>query len=164
MIEKIRIFFRDIQIGIKNLIIWGPVIWKDRQWDYWFIYEIFHKKLSLMEHHIRNYGYHVRAEQDADNIKTCVLLLKRLKDDEYHENAFKQHYEKWGEPKFEWRESDRPDLSELHISHDNVKTEEDKKRERKDFKIACEREDHLKQQDLDLLFNLMRKHIQTWWD
>lgn len=164
MIEKIRIFFRDIRTGIKNLIIWFPVIWKDKNWDHWFIYEILHKKLSLMEHFIRNYGHHVRAEQDADNIKKCVLLLKRLKDDEYHENAFKQHREKWGEPEFEWKESDRPNSSQLHIKHDSVKTEKDKIREQKDFKTACEREDFLKQQDLDLLFTLMGKHIQTWWD
>jgi hypothetical protein len=117
-----------------------------------------------MEHFIRNYGYHVRAEQDADNIKTCVLLLKRLKDDDYHENAFKQHREKWGEINFDWLKSDRKDLSKLNISHDNIKTEKDKIQERKDFKAACEREDFLKQQDLDLLFTLMGKHIQTWWD
>ena len=164
MTNRIRYFYRDIKTSIKNLIIWFPIIWKDRQWDHWFIYEILYKKLSLMEHFIRNHGYHVRAEQDADNIKTCALLLKRLKDDEYHENAFKQHYKKWGEPDFDWRESDRRDLSKLHIKYDKVKTEEDKIQERKDFKIACEREELLKQQDLDLLFTLMGKHIQTWWD
>jgi len=164
MIEKIRTFFRDIKIGIKNLITWFPVIWKDRQWDHWFIYEILHKKLSLTEYHIRNYGHHVRAEQDADNIKKCVLLLKRLKDDEYSENAFKQHREKWGEPKFIWKESDRPDCHKLLIEHDTIKTEEDKIQERKDFKNAYDHEDYLKQQDLDLLFKIIRKHIQTWWD
>lgn len=157
-------FLRNIKTGIKNLITWLPIIWNDRQYDYWFIYDILHKKLSLMEHFIRNYGYHVRAEQDADNIKTCVLLLKRLKDDDYHENAFKQHREKWGEINFDWLKSDRKDLSKLNISHDNIKTEKDKIQERKDFKAACEREDFLKQQDLDLLFTLMGKHIQTWWD
>ncbi len=164
MIEKIRIFFRDIQIGIKNLIVWFPVIWKDRQWDFWFIYEILHKKLSLMEHFIRNHGHHVRAEQDADNIKKCVLLLKRLKDDDYSESAFKQHRDKWGEPEFNWVDCDRPDCHKLLIEYDNIKTEEDKNKERKDFKNAYEHEEYLKHQDLDLLFKLMRKHIQTWWD
>ncbi len=164
MTTRVRVFFRDIKTGIKNLIIWLPIIWSDRQWDFWFIYEILHKKLSLMEHFIRKYGYHVRSEQDADNIKKCVLLLKRLKDDDYHENAFKQHKEKWGELKFNFRKSDKANLSKLHIVQDNVETEKDKIQERKDFKAACEREDFLKQQDLDLLFNLMNKHIRTWWD
>ena len=32
------------------------------------------------------------------------------------------------------------------------------------FKTAIDHEDYLKKQDIDLLFNLMKKHIQTWWD
>ena len=68
-VSKIRYFFRDIKVGIKNLIIWFPVIWKDRWWDHYFLYVMLHKKLSLMEHNLRNYGCHVRAEEDAKKIK-----------------------------------------------------------------------------------------------
>ena len=38
------------------------------------------------------------------------------------------------------------------------------KLERKQFKTAAEMENHLRQQDIDMLFDLMKKHIQTWWD
>jgi len=34
--------------GIKNLIAWFPVIWKDRQWDYMYLLRIINKKLELM--------------------------------------------------------------------------------------------------------------------
>ena len=55
-------------------------------------------------------------------------------------------------------------MSELHIDRPNVKTEEDKEQERKEFRRASEHEAKLREQDLDMLFKNMRKYIQTWWD
>jgi hypothetical protein len=85
--------------------------------------------------------------------------------DEYHENAFKRHDEKWGSAEFNWKDlEDNSNRSELIITHPNVKTEKDKIKEIKDFKLSSKKEQHLREQDLDLLFTLLRKHIQTWWD
>ena len=165
-IQNVLDFFRyDITAGVKNLIRWFPVIWKDRNWDYNFIYMILKYKLHLMEKNIRNYGHHVRAEQDADKIKICVNLLDRLIKDEYHDNAFKSHYKKWGDAKMSFHDlKDEPGLCQLKIDYPNVKTEEDKKEQSKGFRICSVLEQNLKEQDLDLLFKLMRKHIQGWWD
>ena len=163
-LKDVRYFFRDLKQGIKNLIIWFPVIWKDRWWDHWFFYVLLHKKLSLMEENIRKYGIHVNAEQDADKIKICVNILKRLIDDKYHEIAHSNHKKKWGESKMNFIDTDDPELSELKITYDSVKTDKDKEQQRKDFRRACEKEQELREQDLDMLFTLLRKHIQTWWD
>lgn len=165
MFKKISYFWRDIQVGIKNLILWFTTIWNDRWWDHSFIYTMLHKKLSLMEYSIRKHGHHTNADKDADKIKKCVLLLDRLMKDDYHEIAFKRHYEKWGEPQMNWKDTkEGSDLVQLCIIHEGVKTEEDKKQERKQFKTAAEMENHLRQQDIDMLFDQMKKHIQTWWD
>ena len=77
-LEDIIHGFRNIKNGFKNLWIWFPIIWKDQNWDFIFIYIIFHKKLLLMEKFIRKYGIHTNNIKDANSIKTCVLLLKRL--------------------------------------------------------------------------------------
>lgn len=158
-------FFRyDIPRGVKNLITWFPVVWKDRNWDQYYIYVVLHKKLSLMEKGLRN-GYNVNADEEADKVKKCVLILDRLIKDEYHEHAFKRHDEIWGPPelKFQDIEGDSEHKT-LNIEHKNVKTKKDEELERKDFKRACEHENELKKQDLDILFRTMRKHIQGWWD
>jgi len=164
MIENIRDFFRNIKYGIENLIIWFPVIWKDRNWDQVYIYEIFKYKLEQTEKLLRKYGHHVNADHDADNIKICVTLLDRLIKDIYYDQAFNKYHEKWGESKFDFINADQPNMKKLQITHENVNTEEDMKAERKDFKQCCDHEDYLRKQDLDLLFKMMRKHIQTWWD
>ena len=155
---------RNTKYGIRNLVTWFPIIWKDRWWDHYFIYPIIHKKLSMMEKHIREDGHHLFRERDADQIKVCVLLLKRIMDDEYMENAYKKHDEKWGDSEMTFVPTENPEFSEMKIDYENVVTDKDIKEERKDFKLAIEQEDMLKKQDTDLLFKLMARHIRSWWD
>jgi hypothetical protein len=158
-------FFRyDIPYGIKNLIRWFPVIWQDRNWDQYYIYVILHKKLTLMEKGLRN-GCHLYADKTADQVKICVLLLDRLIKDEYHENAFKRHEEKWGEAEFNFEDlEEKPDQCRLLITRLNVKTKKDEEQERKDFMRTSKHSDQMKNQDVEMLFKIMNKHIQGWWD
>jgi hypothetical protein len=165
MFYKIKEWPRQIRQGIKNLIIWFPVIWLDRNWDNLYIYQILRHKLHLTEQLIRNHGHHFYHIEDANKIKICVTLLDRLIEDEYHENVFKNHYKKWGEPEMNFRDStEYPDMHILDIKYPLVKTEKDKEVERKQFRLKSKMEEAMREQDLDLLFKLMRKHIQTWWD
>jgi len=164
-IDKLESWFYTVKYGIENLINWFPVIWQDRNWDYYFIYIILQKKLKLMEHQIRHFGHHTRAKEDANNIRICVNLLDRLIKDEYYENVLKRHDEKWGDPDFRFEEcEDNPNLYTLHIDRENVKSEEDKEKEIKEFRKLYEYETKLREQDLDMLFSYMRKYIQSWWN
>lgn len=163
-IRDIRYFFKDCKTGIKNLIIWLPVIWKDRWWDPWFFYVVLHKKLSLMEKNIRQYGNHVGSEKDADKIKRCIYILNRLIKDEYHEIASKNYYKKWGESEFEFIDTDDPEYSELKITYPFVKTEADEKRQKYELTQLVKKEEDLINQDLEILFELLRKNIRSWWD
>lgn len=164
-IKKVCDWFKyDLPQGFINLKIWFPIIWKDRNWDYSFIYILLRHKLHLTEHLIRNHGHHLYKDKDADNIKLCVNLLDRLIEDDYHKHAFKAHDKKWGEADFQWKDTKDAEFVEMLIKHENVKTPKDKEKEKEDFKRAINHEDHLKKQDLDMLFNTMRKHIQGWWD
>jgi hypothetical protein len=165
-IQKVVDFFKhDIPYGTKNLIRWFPVIWKDRNWDHIFIYKIFRHKLYLQQKHIRTHDNHLSAKSDADKIMICVHLLDRLINDEYHEMAMKHHDAKWGDGKMEFTEyADDPNLHKLNIVYDNVHTEEDEAKEEKDFKRAMEHEKYLRDQDKNMLFDMMKKYIEGWWD
>ena len=158
MFQKIKDFPRNVIYGIENLIKWAPVIWDDRQWDNQFIYKVFRHKLHLTEQCIRKHGHHVRNIEDADKIKTCVLLIDRLIEDDYLEKVSKRYYEKWGRPDFNIKDGF------LDIKYPNVKTKKDKEQESKDYKRLINKEQEMKKQDLDLLFKTMNKHIQSWWD
>jgi hypothetical protein len=164
-LRDIKNFFRyGIPCGVRNLIRWFPVIWNDRNWDQYYIYIILRKKLKLTEKTLRN-GHHLYADRTADQIKVCIFLLNRLIKDEYHMNAFKRHNEKWGETEFEFEKiKDRPGYSSLKITHPNVKTEKDKKLQKKDFKRASDHVEYLTNQDVEMLFRNMNKYIRGWWD
>lgn len=164
--RRIRDYIKyDIPYGIKNLIKWFPVVWKDRDWDHYFIYVTLRQKLHFTEQHIRNHDFHTRAKQDADNIKTCVLLLDRLIADKYYDMAYKKIEEKWGDLEMSTSPyKDDPALYEVNITRPGIKTEEDEKQEKKEFKNAYEHEQYLRSQDKELLFKLINKHIEGWWD
>ena len=159
MFQKIKDFPRNFVYGIENLIKWAPVIWTDRNWDNYFIYKVLRHKLHLTEQNIRYNGHHVRNIEDANKIKTCVLLLDRLIEDDYHEKVSKKYHEKWGRPELNFN-----DDRSVAITHANVKTEKDREQERKDFKRTMDKEEEMIKQDLELLFKTMRKHIRSWWD
>jgi len=157
-------WIRDIKHGFRNLYAWLPLIWKDRDWDHGFLFEMLQFKLSRMEKCLRN-GIHLHADETADKVKLCVLLLDRINKDEYHEMVFKHHDKKWGETDLTFTKcKDNPEMSELHISRENVNSEEDKEQERKEYRAIMKRPDELMQQDIDMLFETMRKHIRGWWD
>lgn len=163
--EKIKELLYNFKNGIKNLIKWFPVIWKDRNWDNHYIYMILRHKLHLTEQFIRYKGISLNAEHDANKIKVCINLLDRLIKDEYHIMAYKDIDKKWGELKMSYTVcKNNSDLHQLHLTRPNVKTEKDKIQEKKDFHASYKHEQYSKRNDLKYLFKLMSKHIESWWD
>lgn len=150
----VRSFFRSI----KNIIRWFPVIWKDRDWDHMFLYKILRLKLSNMENYHRKYGHFIGSEKTADKMKICINLLDRLIKDEYNDMVFKKHDEKWGHAEMSNY------LSRLMITRSNINSEKDEEKERKEFLRLCKKECSMRIQDVEYLFKIMSKHIQTWWD
>lgn len=69
--------------GVKNLIYWFPVIWKDRDWDQYFIYEVMKHKLKAQANYIGTKDRHTRAQQDARNMRICVKLISICQDETY---------------------------------------------------------------------------------
>ena len=67
----------------KNLFRWLPVIWRDEQWDYHFIFEILKYKLTIMSEYIRKNGHHTSAEYDADRMMLAVRLIDKVQNEEY---------------------------------------------------------------------------------
>jgi hypothetical protein len=153
----------NIPRGIKNIFIWLPVVWKDRQWDFYYLFIMLHKKLSLMEPTIRN-GHHVAGDRQANDIKTCRLLVKRIIDDNYHENAFMHHERKWGELELDWLPTDDSKYCQLKIERTNAKTEKEKEEERKASNRLYKHMEQMKDQDVKLLFKIMSKKGLSWWD
>jgi hypothetical protein len=69
----------DIIQGIKNLIYWFPVIWRDRDWDTTYIWNILSYKLKKQAINTGKYG----LKYDSDKMLTCAKLIDKINNDEY---------------------------------------------------------------------------------
>lgn len=142
--------------SIKTTVVWLPIIWRDRDWDYSFLFSLLQFKLKRMEKLFRERGCHVSATKDARRMRICCLLLGRLIDDRYMEMAFRAHGKKWGKLEVCWEEPIEMWRSEI--------TPETEAQERDESRRCYKHEDYLRRQDLEYLLHLFRKYIFSWWD
>jgi len=154
----------SLKLGIENLFKWFLVIWRDRDWDHIFLFEILRFKISNMERNFRKYGHHEGSEKDADNMSKCVEVLHRLIEEDYSEEAFGEHDKKWGEASFKLTDSDKKGFKQLLVERPNIKTKEDEEQERKEYRYCLKEEERLIKQDIDYLFDMLKKHVRGWWD
>ena len=68
---------------IKNIVRWIPVLWKDRDWDYWHTLEILKTKLKFQSEYFRKYGYHESSERDAEKMELCIRLIDKVQNEYY---------------------------------------------------------------------------------
>jgi len=73
--------------------------------------------------------------------------------------VFKEFDEKWGKANFSIN-----DDGSLNISYENEKTTEDKIERINELMKTFKKEDYLKEQDVNYLFDLMKKKILEWSD
>mgnify|MGYP000863678055 CR=1 FL=1 len=71
--------FHTIKNGTKNLIKWFPLIWKDRDFDQGYLYELMYFKMGNMQKFFESSNtWSVDAKEYAKQIKECRRLLNRI--------------------------------------------------------------------------------------
>ena len=154
----------NIKYGIPNFWRWRKIIWNDRDWDQHFLYEVMEFKLRNMADLHRNYGHGVYAERYAKQMETCAALLKRIKEDEYHDNAFIHHDRKYGELEMWGTPTDNPELTLCNFNRKKICNTNDYEQEEKDSRRLYKHVERMTKQDIEYCFKLMAKHIRGWWD
>ena len=76
-------WYRNLKQGIKNLWYWLPIIWKDRNWDDHYIFEVLKHKLKAQAKYIGDRDFHTRAQLDAKRMRLCVKLIQKVQDEDY---------------------------------------------------------------------------------
>jgi hypothetical protein len=78
-----RYYHKYFKQGVKNLWYWLPIIWKDRNWDSHYIFEILKHKLKAQADYIGRRDFHTRAQQDARRMRLCVKLIGKVQEEDY---------------------------------------------------------------------------------
>lgn len=149
---------RKLPRKVVKLLKWFPIIWKDEDWDYHFIYEILKHKLRFTRECISKYGYHANKETVCKHIRMAEILIERIQKDEYTEAADKEHLLKWGPLEF------RSVWGGTILGRAKVYSEEERKRENEESLRITKHGMYMRKQDETLLFELLRKRINTFWD
>ena len=179
-----RYYHKYLKYGVKNLIHWFPIIWKDRNWDSHYIFEIMKHKLSTQADYIGGRDIHTRAQLDAKRMRLCVKLMKLVQDEfysseylDYHKTKCwfevvpgKEGYHSWEskllEDNFDSYFKKYPLIYKRVLNgegifslgdHDNVSTT---KRQRIAMNIGYINHDRARK----LLFKIMESEIEKWWD
>ena len=78
-----RYYHKYFKQGVKNLWYWFPIIWKDRDWDGHYIFEILQHKLEAQANYIGRRDLHTRAQLDAKRMRLCISLIKKVQEEDY---------------------------------------------------------------------------------
>ena len=176
-----RYYHKDFARGVKNLWKWFPTIWRDRDWDDHFIFELIRVKLQNQANYIGNRDIHVSAKRDAEIMKTVAKLIKLQQDDfygmeymDYHNSEinfvptdetkkwftmeetkisenFNEYFKKYP------RQYKRVLMGEINRFNRPI---EDKDKKIIAMEIAHENHERCK----NLIFKMMNNHIERWWD
>ena len=187
---KARYYHRDFIKGIKNLTRWFPVIWKDCDWDHHFIYAILIQKLTFQAKYIRKHGLHVDHIRDAERMELCVRLMKVVSEQhyqmlysDYYESEFhfdpidKDELDKLeGEFKEDlkgscvlrieetWEDYDAFFKKYPHAYREVTKTDKYIFENNTKRKIAMNMGYYLHKKANRILFKLLERHLESWWD
>jgi hypothetical protein len=177
-----RYYHKYFREGVKNLWYWFPIIWKDRNWDGHYIFEILQHKLEAQANYIGRRDFHTRAQQDARRMRLCISLIKKIQEDDYQIEYMDYHKDRiWFTPVEDNSGNSLYNSEEVWEKYDeyfakyplvykkvlkgegvftlNGRNESDMKR------VIAQNIAHLNHDRArKLLFKIMEENIEGWWD
>ena len=78
--------------GITNITKWAPLIYKDKNWDHHYIYNILEFKLLQQRKCLVNANRFTGIEQVNRDITICLNLIDKVKED-YYDCEYLEYYE-----------------------------------------------------------------------
>ena len=178
---------KEFRSSVNKLIRWFPIIWKDRDWDDHYIWEIMKNKLRWQAKYIGDRDFHTRAALDAKRIRLCANLMDKVQDGFYSGEYMDYHESKWNfldiPDKPGYKELDMQTTSEnfddyfkkyplvykkvladkklqiFGIEARDGETEVDAKQ-----RIAMNIGRYNHERARKLLFRIMEENIEGWWD
>lgn len=140
--------------GFKNLIIYLPVIWKDRDFDYYFTLELLHFKLKKQWKFFEENGY---IDYGVQKLRVCINLLEKVKEDYYFEEAYNLTVKGCKRKILEYLHENRNNLKKMGISYDEntpIGTL---------YYITMMLHEYKQKKAERLFFELFRRYYKTWW-
>ena len=164
-----KYFIKNIFIGIKNLWIWFPVIWRYRNFDNGYLIDLNIKKLEMMHKWFSNSkNNHIldsHRKYIEQRIATAVKLMKLVQDKYYSSEYILQIEKLYGKNRFVFKPyGNHKDSYKMVMEFDKKYTDEELekiyKHEKELFLKSYEKHKKAKR----ILWKFIEHNIDWWWD
>jgi hypothetical protein len=166
---------RNFIHGVKNLIKWFPIIWKDRNWDDSFFWTIVKFKITKMSKSHGAYMPYVGNKRNVEIMNLIVRLIDKFQDETYLHEYFDYVDEKIWFEKVEGAgyynmksEILKDDLDEYFQKYPLLKKQAEQHRfykqnpYRATLAISMGFIQH--ERAKRLIFELLNRHVDKWWE
>lgn len=174
----VRYFFLDLSRRIKNLWRWFPIIWYDKDYDDHFIFEVLKFKIKNTADYTEQRQWFVGYEHEVARMRLCVKLIECVQEEWYGMEYFDHYKTKFNFVPTEDKDKNGDPYYTIHseIIEDNLDSYFKKypltyKRviaklgsnsDRSQIALYIGKENH--ERAKRLLFNILNKHIENWWE
>ena len=175
--------YYEIRAGIRSLRYWLPIIWKDRDWDYWHIYNILKNKTEQTAGCMHRNNRFVGTNRSVEKMLLCARLIELIQDEVYRMEYFDYHesdmrFEELPEGHSAYKHGDGQKLYEMRVDEIWESYNEYFAKYPRQYKIALkecgadasktkiaiaigtQNHDRCK----NLMYRLLQENIEQWWD
>lgn len=105
MIERLSNWWHSLRYSVRNLWWFLPVVWRWRDWDYEFTYELFMVGVHRMANGIERRKAHVGVEDDVADMRRVLdlwVLYMDVADGDEAEECWQEMHELLAERAGHW--------------------------------------------------------------
>ena len=183
MFTRIHDAYYEFKAGLRSLKYWLPIIWKDRAWDYWHIYNILKFKIERNAFYMHRNNRFVDTSRSVEKMLLCSRLIELIQDEVYQTEYFDYHesthrFEELPKEHDAYEHVTSDKLYELHIDEISESYDEYFAKYPRQYKIAVSKleEGSTKQRIAmqigkqnhqrckNLMYRLVQENIERWWD
>lgn len=159
--------------GIKNIWRWFWVIWKDRDWDHHYFWEVMKKKITHFRNRTERLDY-VGSKREVEIMDTVLRLIDKVQNDTYRDEYYdyydtKMRIDEKGHLQFDEIRNDLKEfISKYPRTHkivlNNPKYNKYLNGDDMDYKIGIAMSSYQHQKAKKLLFKILEERVEHWWD
>lgn len=143
--------------GIRNVVHYLPVIWKDRDWDHGYLEDILYAKYTKWYKRFSQpdlYSAYVGMEKDVQAMRILLTILERRRTNWYTNQWYNKYAYK---EKFVFSPIEDSDYSEL--TTEGLTSEESNKSS--DLLVLM---DNIEERDWKIFCRILEKYHARMWD
>lgn len=161
--------FTKYKERISRSLAYARFGWHNYDFDMSYAYGLFEFKLKRLQECLEN-GHAVQEQESMDALKRIIKLIRKLRMGRYENKYYRVHDKKWGKIESETTPNydEKGEIKHYSWNSWREKTKNASKKvkdqERRETKKIYENAEKDRQNDIQEVADLLKKHGLTFWD